>query len=374
MLRVNTKKEVYQENDILYNNRGEALTKYKNIEVPFTPHSLKKINKPKKLRISLGQKCNYNCKYCLQDSLSEKTTYKNIDKTVLSKLDLSNLERIELWGGEPLIYWHYIKDIISAVDKPTIEWMIVTNGSLLEEHHVDYLENLKGKLILTMSHDGPAQVKLRGEDVLPQKAKLLKRLQKFAKVSFNTIITNQNFDLFEIEDYFKSYNINNNYELAEAYGYDSIPYVVQGENLEKYDQILRSYLVNSEHSNSFKQDLREQIKFSMNPHKRVTSTRCGIDCEDFLTIDLEGNIKPCQNVGKDYISGNIEDFNKVNLKHVKFNGLNRCNTCEVNSLCMSSCPLVQDINLFNINCAINKVHYKAIQDIAYQILFQEIKI
>ena len=370
--KVNIAKDLYIDEGITYNNEGEPLTQYQVVDFPFTPHSLKKVPKPKKLRISLGQKCNYSCQYCLQDALSEKITYKDINKEVLSKLDLSDAERVELWGGEPFIYWYYMKQIIDELDKEGLEWLIVTNGSLLEQKHVNYFKSKKSKFLITVSHDGPGQELLRGEDVLPEKAQLLTQLKDFATVSFNTIISNQNFDLFAIAKFFNPYNLNNNYELAEAYDYKGMAYVIQGENLEKYDQILRKYLVESKQSNSFKQDLRHHIEFIMKPHKKLTSTRCGIDCEEFLTIDLQGNIKPCQNVGTEYISGNVADMSKVELKKIKFNGMGKCRACEVKDLCMSHCPLIQDINIFNANCLVNKVHYKAIQDTAYQVLFQEV--
>jgi len=270
------------------------------------------------------------------------------------------------------MYWHYIKQIIDEVDREDINWSIISNGSLLKERHLKYLEQVKGSVSITISHDGPGQEELRGEDILPTKGGLLKELATFTKMSFNSIVTNQNYNLFAIEDYLGSYGFYHNYELGEAYDYHGIKYVVQGENLQKYDKILRAYLKESERPNSFGQDVESQIRFSMDPYKVPTWSRCGIDQEEQLTVDLEGNIKPCQNVGKEYISGSIDDIENVSLQNVTFGGTNRCKTCEVQTLCQGGCPYnTPDINLFNVNCSINYVHYKAIQDTAYKTLFQE---
>jgi len=371
--RLNTKIEVYQDQGgVLYNADDEQLTHIRALDIGTTCKSYKKVLKPHRLKIVLGNKCNLSCSYCLQDALSERETFGNQVDALLDKIDLSAVEKIELWGGEPLMYWHYIKQIIDKVDREGINWLIISNGSLLKEKHLKFFEQMKGNLAVTISHDGPGQEELRGEDILPTKGGLLKEMSSFAKLSFNSIITNQNYNLFEIEDFLGSYDFYHNYELGEAYDYHGVKYVVQGENLQKYDKILRAYLKESTRPNSFGQDVESHLRFIMDPYEMPTWSRCGIDQEEQLTVDLEGNIKPCQNVGKEFISGSIDDIENVSLQNVTFGGTNRCKTCEVQNLCQSGCPYnTPDINLFNVNCSINYTHYKAIQDTAYKMLFQE---
>ena len=90
--------------------------------------SLKKSKAPRQIRISMGKNCNFSCSYCLQDGLSDKQDIE-IDEEGLTKfirdlenLDLSQLDRVELWGGEPFIYWNMMPIILprarSSLRKP----------------------------------------------------------------------------------------------------------------------------------------------------------------------------------------------------------------------------------------------------------------
>lgn len=360
--------------DIIYNADKEAITQYSKEAIKFTPRSIHKSKAPARLKITLGHKCNYDCVYCLQDPLSEKKTFDTKTFKFLEELDLSSTNTIELWGGEPLIYWSYIKYIVDTLDRKDLNWVIVTNGSLLQEKHLKYFSDKLGNFKITISHDGPGHLKLRGDDILLDKKVLIKELiDTVNEVRFNTVISNTNYNLFEIEDYFSDFNIFQNYELIAAYDQNSYEHTVRGENLSKYDKILRRYLVESGYDNSLKHDLYSKIEAIMEPSRVTPWSKCGIDIAEMLSIDLEGNVKPCQNVGKAFIKGSTSNMDQAVLSGIDFTDKERCKTCEVKTSCKGGCPLVKaDINLFNVNCGINYVHYKAIQDTAYQTLFKEI--
>ena len=73
-----------------------------------------KIRSPKKLKIILGHGCNYKCSYCLQDDLSTKSNFKefSVIEDIKRNIDVNSIEKIELWGGEPLLYLDKIKMIL----------------------------------------------------------------------------------------------------------------------------------------------------------------------------------------------------------------------------------------------------------------------
>jgi radical SAM protein with 4Fe4S-binding SPASM domain len=98
-----------------------------------------------------------------------------------------------------------------------------------------------------------------------------------------------------------------------------------------------------------------------------------MDIEEVMTIDLLGNIKLCQNTGDDYILGTVDNIDNATLEGTKHDfHVDRCSTCEVQALCQSNCPLIVDDTLFDMNCKINKAHYRAIQEVALKIMFNEI--
>lgn len=125
------------------------------------------------LVIQLGTKCNLKCIYCCQN-INIKNDKEKIDINLfLSKLKNSsfnwkNLKTIQLWGGEPLVYWKYVKQIIEFIRNNIKDFNgyfhITTNGSLLDIQKVKFFE--KYRVILQISHDGINQKKHRTEDWL----------------------------------------------------------------------------------------------------------------------------------------------------------------------------------------------------------------
>ena len=71
-------------------------------------------NSPEVIKILLGDACNFRCAYCRQKihNRKEKINYdvlNNFIHLLLKYLDLSNLKKVEFWGGEPLLYWDEIQ-------------------------------------------------------------------------------------------------------------------------------------------------------------------------------------------------------------------------------------------------------------------------
>lgn len=125
---------------------------------------------PRTLKIQLGLSCNYACSYCSQAvQIADATVSKLADvEAFLAGLDgwiEGAPEKIELWGGEPFLYWAKIKRLVPALAKlfPEARFSIITNGSLLDREKLDFIANYD--IAVGISHDGPGQ-HLRGPDPL----------------------------------------------------------------------------------------------------------------------------------------------------------------------------------------------------------------
>ena len=76
----------------------------------------KKVKEPMRLKIQLGLKCNYSCEYCSQASFVPESTVTGDDDLeefmakLDDRLDLQYCSLVEVWGGEPLLYWKKIKN------------------------------------------------------------------------------------------------------------------------------------------------------------------------------------------------------------------------------------------------------------------------
>ena len=156
----------------IYNENIKERTKNRNwgvapVNTPQAP--LSKSSKVKVLKIQLGLSCNYSCEYCSQRFVphSDETNSKYVDKFV-QNLDLwmeGAPQRIEFWGGEPLVYVKTIKPLAEKLKEkfPKASFLMITNGSLLNPEINEWIDKMG--FGIGLSHDGPGQP-VRGPDPL----------------------------------------------------------------------------------------------------------------------------------------------------------------------------------------------------------------
>ena len=364
---------------------------------------------PETIKVTLGHGCNYSCGYCMQKDIGDPserpqngltpTLIRNIERY----LDLNDLARFELWGGETLLYWKDMVEIMNAFDRKGITWYIPTNGTPLMHKHVDFLGNLKGTVAMGISHDGPAHESTRGKEFLHKKVDILRRIQEEHRwqiqYSFNPVISRTNYDLYEINDFFAKFLSENNlverqlsYELGRVYdkemAQNSTHHVINGENIGKYKAILASYL--SDHTRQQRgETLDRQYKLlptnlyhtgmgvipwakTLQEQKvPLLRSNCGVDDSKLISMDINGVVKTCQNTDDRYASGNIMHIKGIKIKSVNLNRDDHCGTCEVRRLCKSSCPLDLGPDVHNTNCRIEKTHYREIQRASFELLFKQ---
>jgi uncharacterized protein len=405
------------EDNALYNDEGQLLSLppekpldfYESVQPLFGTR--KKINKPVALRILFGHACNYSCSYCMQKDIGnpdERPQNKQLDafiKSIEDNLDLENLERIELWGGEPFLYWNDIQPVMKYLDKKGRHFFISTNGSPLRQKHVDFFKSLEASVMMAVSHDGPGQELLRGEDILYKDSviKTLKQLDDlFPKVqfSFNCVVSLQNHDLFKINDYFRKAsdriglkNIRLSYILGRIYdatnSQNSADHVMNKDALVEFKKILNDYieaeiqqlktlgfsrtlpmlqsnLVSGEiGAYSYAKKMRHQVPITM-------TSNCGADAADILSLDIMGNIRLCPHTSENYIAGHINNLKGIRIVQLDLNRKKtHCADCNVRRLCKSSCPIEFPDEVFLQNCRVEKVWYGAIQNKALKLIFGE---
>jgi radical SAM protein with 4Fe4S-binding SPASM domain len=440
--------------DFFYNNRSNILSDSSGVSVSLrsaddleyvdlakaTYNKKTKSSSPVAFRILMGHACNYSCSYCMQMDIGnpdELPKRKNLDKffeDVSSNFDLSNLERIELWGGEPFLYWNDMVPLMNFFDADGRTFAISTNGSCLSPKHAEFFATLKSHVIISISHDGPMQEQLRGEEILgrPRVINTLRMFDELENVGygFQCSVTNTNFDLFAINDFFRGHIIANglqtnslSFSLGRTYqeggnGFDYLAcsiidgqdkktsdsqlHVIHGENLKKFRVILREYL-EAHHQQMVKNgfdgdepaiygmsvkdlplllcDIYESdIAYSVIGYSRkllnnepiLETTNCGADMSDIISLDLDGSVRTCPHAGEKYVHGHIN-----NIKGVRILTLNltkkdtHCADCSNIKLCRSSCPLDLPEQTFLTNCAVEKVWYGELQRAAFRFVLNE---
>lgn len=113
----------------------------------------------------LTENCNLRCKYCFDDSYSDRTGCNYNYVMPLSMIDdiINFIEKtknpnlvpvVSFFGGEPLANWNFIKEFIKKVDllKLNYRYSINTNVTLIDDEKLDFF--IKNKFNLTFSVDG----------------------------------------------------------------------------------------------------------------------------------------------------------------------------------------------------------------------------
>lgn len=354
--------------------------------------SLKKSKRPQHLRIAMGKLCNMSCSYCLQEDLAGLNDIldPNVDRFLadLLKLDLSNLKRVELWGGETFAYFPTMKKIIEALDKEELVWYLPTNGTLLRVKHVEYFKKMKGNIAIGISHDGAktGNENVRGRDPFPRLGPVLNLIDKSTNISYslNATMSHYNHDVEEVADHFNK--LKEEYELTrmgmqfdkvESYDFMSYTKTIHGNNLKQYGDSLRSFL---RRSGNYKDNLtREAEEFAIsikNTSQTSLQSRCGADWEELISVDINGDVLSCPMVGSESHKcgslSNIDEVENVKLDFMREHNGNGdgCANCPVLLLCNKGCPLELADVFRSRSCDLLKVHNSEIQLAAFRILFQ----
>ena len=105
-----------------------------------------KINK--RILIKLGSKCNLSCPHCH----SSKNVEYVFNDDIIKYIKDNGIQTVVFSGGEPLIYFDYIKKIIECVDDVNMRYRLVTNGFLLDMNKIEFFNT--HKVTVSISYDG----------------------------------------------------------------------------------------------------------------------------------------------------------------------------------------------------------------------------
>jgi len=323
---------------------------------------------PKVLKIQLGLSCNYSCSYCSQAfQIGDATVSKLTDVDAF----LSNLgvwlegapERIELWGGEPFVYWAKLKRLIPALAErfPEAQFLIITNGSLLTREKLDLITEYD--IDIGLSHDGPGQGQ-RGPDPLedPEQRRWIEALlaERKGHVSINTVLTVQNHDLEAIKAWFQKRlgldvpisleGVVNVYDAATLLGAGRF----EEADLHALRRSVFESLVRDPGNFGLDKRVRDFIQ-SLKVRRPIEALgqKCGMDRPEHIAVDLRGNVMTCQNTGAkgEHKIGHVDDFDAIALDtatHFAFR--DECMSCPVVQLCKGSCMFLEG-EFFKQSCA-----------------------
>jgi uncharacterized protein len=330
---------------------------------------------PKKLKVSLGLSCNYECNYCNQRFVphADSTNPGDIEPFVaqLTVALTEPPERIEFWGGEPFVYWKILKPLAERLREmyPEAHFNIITNGSLLDAEKIEWLDRLG--FAVGISHDGPGY-HARGTDPLDDPEKrvaimdLWARLGPQGRMSVNAMMHAGNRSRAAVQEW-----------LHERFG--SELGIGEGSFIDPYDEggLAATFNTYADHI-AYRQQAFKELRlgsaaaFSVAAAKitdfvrSITKARpasalgqkCGMDRADNLAVDLHGNVVTCQNVsavaiapnGQPHKIGHLSDLANVQMRSsTHWSHRKDCPNCPVLQLCKGSCMFLEG-KLWDAGC------------------------
>ena len=349
-------------------------------------------------------RCNFSCKYCLrnadvnQSNISETISdsfIQYIKKLTSMRTSKQDALLVMFWGGEPLLHLDSIKKIISRLSGEKIKYAIVTNGRLLTEDIVQFLN--KNDISCTISTDGKYSDKTRGYNVL-EDDHIVSLIKQCKNVSFNSVLSsyNQNFyDLWNYIDTIMGRETTINFEEltvswdmpSDLYNYDFDKFK---SHIRELSDAAFDKLINGEFSRelsviySYIKDLAIMSNINEINDKdlyQLIMPTCH-QVLDMISIDTSGNVYACHNDSIP-IGTAQESLNELYTKYKKFileSYKNRpdCLKCDYLYFCHGRCPYATPSYGKEQTCKIHKIildesfrFLKKVRDFEIPIDFEE---
>lgn len=396
-----------------FNNNGNAIDSGNLNDENIEKYILKNGLKEFLLEVTTG--CNLRCKYCVysqnysynRNHGNKLLSYEQALKSVNFYLDLCKKAKsynpnikpmIGFYGGEPLLNYEVIKDIVIHLKKndvfKDIEFTLTTNGLLLDDDKISFF--VENNVILLFSLDGPKsqhdrnRVDANGSGTFDDVMKNINKYIKKSGFAFTNSVYDIRSNLREIAHFFDF----NPEIMSMAFS------PVNSSNTTYYDRF------SEKENNEFNKNLNE-IYYEFFNEKDLYNTNMG----DFLTnwitksassvmtripfqkndglinytggcvpadkmfANIDGDILICEKLNNSYKIGHIEsglDYKKIVEIVNDYNSTTKkCKNCIFNklcSICLASCGWNGHLLLTEEKCSEERNSIKRQLEIAYTIL------
>lgn len=375
------------------------------------------------MSLQVTQNCNLRCKYCPytynegfnrlhnHKRMTKKTIALAIDMLVNKSID-NELLTIGFYGGEPLLEYELIKYTVEKIKKRIgerkIRFTITTNGTLLNEEILEFLDKYKFSVLISL--DGPKDINDKNRifhmkdssvfDVVMNNISLIKdnypNIMKRIGISMvvdptnNIMIYKQLFDKY---DYL-------NYVIANISLLDESHYINKRERSDEFRRVIgnESFLTYLEVLNEIEtskntffnklirpnivRKLEDLIISNEIPTNYAPSGQCIPG--NRLFVSANGDIFPCEKINElsDFtVMGNVQDgiiTNKakkiMNCSEIKFNECRNCFALRHCTNCIKNFSEVLDKNEnFNIDNHCNLIREKVLSEIITRTHLSEAK-
>lgn len=315
--------------------------------------------------IMLGEKCNCNCRYCLQHVttglVEEMPQDINPDIYILIR-ELANQRKdkapltLHFFGGEPLVYLSSLKEVIkNTEDISNIRYSMMSNGKLFNKETVEYIN--KHHINVGISWDGNASSYTRNYNVMEDNIENILNINDLwlsavlSKYALPRDILDNFKEIQSKRDKPIGINIDEIFDTGvpdkDLFDIDLNKVSEQIDDLcKQYMEQLKTNTIDLSNIDIVYIDqLIGYVRSWYKNPKPITRVRCGAGVT-VLNMDLQGNFYNCHN--SSLIVGNIyqpyqdvlDKLNELDTTSYYYN--KECKDCSAISICRGGCKLVED--------------------------------
>lgn len=319
------------------------------------------------LRIQLGLACNYHCRYCNQEKSRRLTEQKiKLPDSIRIRNFIQTLkdQRIEpgcivLWGGEPLVYWKLIIQLVPALKEAlgNLPFYMITNGSLLSIEKVEFLA--KNRITLILSHDAQAFSTYRSDNDPLNNPDIIQAIQYYRSLIrhdtetqflINTVITPENSDLAMIDQFFVEH-----FGSDVRYGFEGIVRLdyTNRDIVTKFDsetantliQHIQKYGTTKPSNGNIPELVDCYIRHIVNRKQaKEIPIHCTVGTYRIISTTLDGELLACHGASPSkYTFGSLDSVHSVyNNKIIPWWNRHQCDRCPFLINCLGACAILTD--------------------------------
>ncbi len=300
--------------------------------------------------IQTSNRCNLKCPYCYinqSEKKMTKETYNKINEIFLGLLNDNKVDSViyRLAGGEPFLLfdeWKEFGEVFLNKNNSKGKLGILTNLTILNDDHIEFLRKYKNQISLSISLDGYNYSKpnVNGESTAEVVRKNIEKLLNAGvrRIGISTVINDRSFDNNDIEQlstWIAERNLPWNIGLNHFYK-GEIPAELICSKIKQVIQNLSSH--------NF--DLYHMFKFN-NLNLDCTYEGCTAG-EKLLAIGVDGSIYPCQTLLNSQpicnIFDNVDIMQELKKQKIYNLGCNyiipeKCKNCALLETCKGGCKL-----------------------------------
>lgn len=329
----------------------------------------------KALCLNVAHDCNLKCKYCFADEgeykgcrklITLEVGKKAIDFVIEKSGPRKNIE-IDLFGGEPLIVFDTIKEIIAyareqeKIYNKVIRFTMTTNATLLNDEIMEFIDKEMGNIVLSIDGRKEVNDKVRVradgsgsyDKILPKIRQMVDKRDKSKQYYVRGTFTRENTDFYEDVKHFADLGFKE-VSVEPVVLPEEHELSLRKEDLptifEQYDKLYDFLLKKNAEDKEFRfYHFNIDLKGGPCVYKRISGCGAG---HEYVAITPDGDVYPChQFVGNEAfkmgtIFGDTLDMNiSDNFKKAHIYNKPKCKDCWARFYCSGGCQA----NNYNFN-------------------------